>query len=374
MANVEFFTTGPRDDTFTVRLQGDWVFENVETLEQALNEVQPGDLGAVEYSCGGLQNIDIAGAWILFESSKRFEEQGKQVDFVGFRAAHFKFLKQITAINTDGQMGLDAPLEEELHGVTDAIAAVGRHVVDLVEDIGFITHAILDGIRRPSRIALRETIRQLDVTGLKAIPLVALIAFLIGVILAYQSASQLEQFGAQIFVVDFVTDSMLREMGVVLTAIMLAGRSGSAFAAQIGVMKLNEEVNALRVLGLSPNLVLIAPRVVALVIAMPLLTIVANLAGIGGGLVIASATLDISPAQYLNRVSEVADLKTLFMGLAKAPVFAVLIAAVGTLRGMQVSSSSEDLGAKTTLAVVQSIVLIIVVDAIFAFFYSMFDL
>ena len=147
MANAEYFSTGPRDETFTVNLKGDWIFENVEKLEQALTSVHPGRLDAIEYSCGGLQNIDMAGAWILFESSRRFEEQGKTVEFVGFKAAHFKFLKQVSAINDDGQLESAEPLQHEPAGVTEAVSTVGRHVVELVEGIGFITHAILDGIQ-----------------------------------------------------------------------------------------------------------------------------------------------------------------------------------------------------------------------------------
>ena len=189
-------------------------------------------------------------------------------------------------------------------------------------------------------------------------------------VLAYQGATQLEKFGAEIFVVDLVTIGILREMGVILTAIMVAGRSGSAFAASLGAMKLNEELDALQVMGLSPNQVLVAPRVVGLLIALPLLTGIADVAGLAGGLVLCTTVLDMTATQYVHRAIESASTAHLWVGLSKAPVFALLIAAVGTLRGLQVSGSAEQLGRLTTTAVVQSILLIMLVDAAFTVLFS----
>jgi phospholipid/cholesterol/gamma-HCH transport system permease protein len=186
-----------------------------------------------------------------------------------------------------------------------------------------------------------------------------------GVVIAYQGATQLAKFGADVFVADLVTISVLREMGVVMAAIMVAGRSGSAFAASLGVMKLNEELDALRVMGLNPSQVLVAPRVIGLIVALPLLTGFANLSGLAGGLFLSTAVLDISAVQFIERASASADLTTLLVGLVKAPVFAFLIGAVGTLRGLQVTSSAEQLGRLTTVAVVQAITLIVAADAVF---------
>jgi phospholipid/cholesterol/gamma-HCH transport system permease protein len=203
----------------------------------------------------------------------------------------------------------------------------------------------------------------------QAIPIVCLISFLMGLVIAYQGATQLAKFGADVFVADLVTISILREMGVIMAAIMVAGRSGSAFAASLGVMKLNEELDAMRVTGLNPNQVLVAPRVLGLMIALPLLTGFANLAGLAGGLILSTTVLDMSMIQFIDRAAASADLQTMFVGLVKAPVFALLIGAVGTLRGLQVTTSAEQLGRLTTVAVVQAITLIIAADAVFTFMF-----
>ena len=221
---------------------------------------------------------------------------------------------------------------------------------------------------------LRETVRQIDQTGVKGIPIVFLISFLMGLVMAYQGALQLEKFGATIFVVDMVSISVLREMGVLLAAIMVAGRSGSAFAASLGVMNLNEEIDALRVMGLNPNQILILPRVFGLLIALPLLTLVADLAGLAGGMLLSTTVLDIGAIQFTERVLNGVDLKTFLVGISKAPVFALLIAGVATLRGMQVKSSADELGRLTTVAVVQSIFLIIVADGIFTVIFARYGI
>ena len=216
----------------------------------------------------------------------------------------------------------------------------------------------------------RETIRQIDQAGVHAIPIVILISFLMGLVMAYQGALQLEKFGATIFVVDLVSISVLREMGVLLAAIMVAGRSGSSFAASLGVMNLNEETDALRVMGLNPNQVLVMPRIIALVIALPLLTVLADLAGLAGGMLLCILVLDISATQFVVRVVSSADLQTFMVGFSKAPVFALLIGGIATLRGMQVKSSAEELGRLTTVAVVQSIFLIVFADGIFTIIFA----
>jgi phospholipid/cholesterol/gamma-HCH transport system permease protein len=203
-------------------------------------------------------------------------------------------------------------------------------------------------------------------TGITAIPITALIAFLISVIIAYMSAQQLRRFGAEIFVVDLVTIGVLREMGVLLTSIIVAGRSGSAFAAELGSMKLNEEVDALYAIGVDPYEALVLPRLLGLMIALPLLTIVADIIGLMGGALLCRYLLDIPLTQYLTRVNEAITPTTFWVGLLKAPVFAMLIGMAGAYRGMQVRDSSRELGRLTTVAVVQAIFLVILADALFA--------
>jgi phospholipid/cholesterol/gamma-HCH transport system permease protein len=211
-------------------------------------------------------------------------------------------------------------------------------------------------------------------TGITAVPIVSLIAFLISVIIAYMGAQQLIDFGAEIYVVDLVTIGVLRELGVLLTAIIVAGRSGSAFAAEIGAMRLNEEVDALHATGVDPIEVLVLPRIIGLVIALPLLTVVADAVGLTGGALLCRWLIDMPLTQYVQRVNESIASTTFWVGIIKAPVFAVLIAMAGTYRGMQVRGSSRELGRLTTVAVVQAIFLVILADALFAVLFMELDI
>ncbi len=359
-----------RDDALQVNLQGAWVFANLGSLQQALDAIEPGAARQVRFSCGGLHGFDLAGAWILYEKSMDFDELGLKTAFEGFQDTHFKFLQHIIDLAAQKEYipGYFDP--KPRHFFRDGMRKIGANTIEIVDSVGFIARAVLDGVRSPSRLVIGETIRQVYATGAAAIPIVVVICFLMGVVLAYQSARQLEQFGANIFMVDLVANAILRELGVLLAAIMVAGRSGSAFAAALGTMKLNEEVDALRVMGLNPNQVLILPRILGLVIALPFLTVFANAAGLLGGAFIGATVLDINAFAFTERLAVAIQLNDVLVGLTKAPVFAFLIAVTGTLRGMQVQGSAEELGRLTTVAVVQSIFLIIVADAIFTVVYS----
>lgn len=367
---AEFLTTKNKDGLLDVSLKSDWVFENVNTLQQALDQLELGGAKKVHFSCGGIEDFDLAGAWVLYEKSMDWEFVDVKTEFKGFQAAHFKFLQHIIDI---------AAQEEYVPGFFDdkpnpwlknGIRKVGENTVEAVNSVGYITTAVLDGVKRPSRLVIGETIRQIHTTGTAAIPIVMVVCFLMGIVLAYQSARQLEQFGANIFMVDLVANSIFRELGVLLASIMVAGRSGSAFAASLGTMKLTEEIDALRVLGLNPNEILIIPRVLGLMIALPLLTIFADIAGLLGGAFIGATVLDINWFSFTERLATAVGVSDVMVGLSKAPVFAFLIAVTGTLRGMQVKGSAEELGRLTTVAVVQSIFLIIVADSIFTILYA----
>ncbi len=252
-----------------------------------------------------------------------------------------------------------------------------RHGVSLRRSVAFfgeICSVLGSAVVHPRRLRLPALVRHVQETGVQAIPIVSLIAFLISTIIAYLGAQELRRFGAEIFVIDLVTIGVLRELGVLLTAIIVAGRSGSAFAAEIGVMKLNEEVDALRAIGTSPVEVLVVPRMLGLIIALPLLTIIADGVGLTGGGLLCYTLFDIPPSQYLTRVQESIAPTTFWVGVIKAPVFAMLIAFVGTVRGMQVRESSRELGRLTTVAVVQSIFLVIFADAVFAVLFRHLDI
>ena len=368
-----YFEYERKSDALTIDLKDDWTFSNAKELDDALRNIQGNGARQITFQCGGLQNIDLAGAWVLFRKSQEFEAEGRDTQFLGFRAAHFKFLKNISDIrdSTAAVKAVESTASADVSNrFNQVLETVGRTAAAGIEDVGRIAHAILSGVTHPSRLALDETIRQIEHTGARAVPIVMLVTFLMGVVLAYQGANQLAEFGAEIFVADLVTVSMLREMGVLLAAIMAAGRSGSAFAASIGVMKLNEEIDALRVMGLNPNHVLVAPRVVGLLISLPFLAVLGMLAGMAGGMALSVLALDMSAVQYIERSAASADIQDFLVGLVKAPVFALLIAGVGTLRGMQVSGSAEQLGRLTTTAVVQAVFLIVLADAIFTVVFS----
>ena len=366
----EFLTINRQDGLLDISLKNDWVFGNLSTLRESLDSILPEDEKQVRFSCGGLKNFDLAGAWVLYERSMDYEELGLESDFDGFKAAHFKFLQHIIDIAAQKEYIPEFYEPKPSHFLVNGVRKLGENTIEAVDSVGYIARAVLDGVKHPSRLVVGETIRQVSATGAAAIPIVMVVCFLMGVVLAFQSARQLEQFGANIFMVDLVANSIFRELGVLLAAIMVAGRSGSAFAAALGTMKLTEEIDALRVLGLNPNQILIIPRIFGLMIALPLLTVFANIAGLLGGAFIGAVVLDINWFAFTERLAETIDVNDVLVGLTKAPVFAFLIAVTGTLRGMQVSGSAEELGRLTTVAVVQSIFLIIVADAIFTVVYS----
>jgi phospholipid/cholesterol/gamma-HCH transport system permease protein len=240
----------------------------------------------------------------------------------------------------------------------------------VVSFIGEIFLTVVKSFLNPRGFRFHSIVRHIDETGLRAVPIISLLAVLITMVISYQAADQLTKFGANIFTVDLTVLSLLREMAVLITAIMVAGRSGSAFAAEIGVMKMREEVDALRTMGFNPIEVLVVPRLIAMMITLPILTFIADIVGLTGGAVISTLLLDIPLGQYVDRVQSVATPMMFFIGIIKAPVFAFVITLVGTYQGMNVSGSAESVGKLTTLSVVQSIFLVIVIDAIFSVVFA----
>jgi phospholipid/cholesterol/gamma-HCH transport system permease protein len=351
-------------------IRGRWVFENVAQLERSVAGVTPEPGKPMIFDCRGLEAIDISGAWVLHDRMNELTEAGIPAEFRGVCDDHFKFLQHIIDVAAIREYEDDALPEPSPHRLRRELERLGHAAAGQVEDVGQIARTVLDGMRNPRLVIVGETIRQLFDTGARAVPIIVTITFLVGIVLAYQASAQLEQLGAKVFVVDLVSIAVMREMAGLMAAVMVAGRSGSAFAAALGTMKLNEELDALRVMGLNPNQVLVLPRVLGLLIAMPLLTVIADLAGLAGGALIAIGSLDISPTQFLERVAYSTGLDDFYAGLVKAPFFAVLIASVSTLRGLQVTHGAEELGRLTTRAVVESIFLIIVADAFFTTLFT----
>ncbi|HKQ13827.1 MAG TPA: MlaE family lipid ABC transporter permease subunit [Steroidobacteraceae bacterium] len=362
-------------DALTVRLNGAWRIENIAAIEAALAQLSQAGAQRVIVDARSLEELDLSGAWLLREHLQNLQGAGGRVEFAGEPPSQFAFLEEITS-----QELTETPaLVERRSGWRNPLGWLGRVSVQQwhqgLDAVGYLGRIAITGMRslRPRHLRLASITRHIYETGIQAIPIVSLIAFLISVIVAYLGAQQLRTFGAEIFTVDLVAIAVLREMGVLLTAIIVAGRSGSAFAAEIGVMRLNDEIDALHSMGVDPWEVLVLPRLIGLLIALPLLTIIADAMGLAGGALLSSLLLDISLTQFIPRLQDALAPTTFWAGLIKAPVFAALIAMVGTYRGMQVRDSSRELGRLTTVAVVESIFLVIFADAIFAIVYVELD-
>ena len=362
-------------DSLTLHLRGCWCIENIQEIEKVVREIHAEHARRIVVDCSQMEALDLSGAWLLRRELEAAKSAGGNVEFVGEPPNHFHFIDEMSVRKTQRASPSDDSVTLR-HG----LAWIGRRAVkqavqarDAVGYFGRLSLTFMRSLRSVRHLRLPSITRHVYETGIQAIPIVALIAFLISVIVAYLGAQQLQQFGAEIYTVDLVAIAVLREMGVLLTAIIVAGRSGSAFAAEIGVMRLNEEVDALQSMGVDYFEVLVLPRVIGLVIALPLLTIVADAMGLAGGALLSSLLLDISLTQFIPRVQAALAPTTFWAGLIKAPVFAVLIAMVGSYRGLQVRDSSRELGRLTTVAVVQSIFLVIFADAIFAVVYVQLD-
>src|SRR5687767_1896079 len=365
-----------------VVLDGRWTVEETAALAPRLAEAVRGAGGALVADASRIQAIDLTGAWLLHSLERQIREAGGRVKWAGERPAQLEFIDRTQSANEAAEREARAEAESAAqNGVPAVLGGLGRAAVgakegalDVLGFVGAVTAGYGRILRSAKRLRLASVVRHVYETGLTAVPIVSLIAFLIAVIVAYIGAQQLRKFGGEIFVVDLVTVSVLRELGVLLTAIIIAGRSGSAFAAEIGAMKLNDEVDALRAMGMDPVEVLVMPRILGLVIALPALTIVADAMGLAGGALLSWYLVDIPFGQYIDRVQGSISEYTFWVGMIKAPVFAVLIALVGTLRGMQVRTSSRELGRLTTVAVVQSIFLVILADAVFAVIFMELDI
>jgi phospholipid/cholesterol/gamma-HCH transport system permease protein len=319
--------------------------------------------------------LDTAGAWLL-ASRQRSAGDGKgAITFTGANAAQTLLLQTVKEALPPPPA---RPRKRQIHHTfADDLANLGHSVWSFFSSfgaslsfLGLVMARLGSTALRPSRLRLTALVRHMHQAGLNAVPIVALMGFLIGIVLAFQGASQLEQFGAEVFVVDLIAISILRELGILLTAIIVAGRSASAFTAAIGSMKMREEIDAMRVIGLDPIELLVLPRVLALVFMLPILGFVASMAGLLGGGLMAWVDLGISPGMFLTQLLANTDASHLLVGLSKAPVFAAIIGIVGCHQGLQVAGNTDSLGSRTSRSVVVAIFLVIVVDALFSIFFS----
>ncbi|MBS0387603.1 MAG: ABC transporter permease [Proteobacteria bacterium] len=366
-------------DRVELELRGEWRVAALPAIELELAAVDAGGQRRLRVDARAAQ-FDLSGAWLLHDYLARIGAAGVSTEFAGepppALALIARTLGSETASVGDEALSRTAWLDPAVavEGLGRKTVAGWRLIESLLAFLGHASYAVGRAFVSVRRWRPTSITRHVYDTGITAIPIVALIAFLIAVILAYMGAQQLRKFGADIFVVDLVTVGVLRELGVLLTAIIVAGRSGSAFAAEIGAMRLNEEVDALQAIGVDPIEVLVLPRVIGLVIALPLLTVIADGIGLVGGGLLCHTLLGMPLAQYLNRANEAIASTTFWVGIIKAPVFALLIALAGTWCGLRVRGSSRELGRLTTLAVVQAIFFVILADALFAVMFMEMDI
>jgi len=356
-------------------LTGRWVIAELAAVNEALHGWRPAGREQVVLDLAGLQRLDTAGAWLLHRTRKELREQGLAADYANVRPEHAALLAQ--AERNDQPCEVAPPRVNSLLRVLAEIGAgmagAAHEARELLGFLGLMMAALGRAIRHPARLRVTPLIFHLEAVGFNAVPIVSLISFLIGVVLAYQGATQLRQFGAEIFTVELVAISVLREIGILLTAIIVAGRSGSAFTAQIGSMKLNEEIDAMRALALDPMEMLVLPRVLALIIALPILGFIADMMGLFGGAIMCWIVLDISPGLYLQRLNEWVPLAHFWVGLIKAPFFALMIGLIGCFEGLQVEGSAESVGRLTTKSVVEAIFMVIVIDAAFSIYFAVIE-
>ncbi|MEP4033966.1 ABC transporter permease [Roseibium polysiphoniae] len=355
-----------------IELSGDWAINTLSAAEAILTSLQFSEEKLTCIDAGGIDNIDTSGAWLVHRLRGSLEFGGRRVEISGLdekRKSLFNELDQHHPPRWTPEkrkfsiFGFLENTGRQMEGIwLDALAML--HI------LGSLGMVIATVVFQPKRLRGISVAVQFDKSCIGAVPIVALMSFLIGAIVSQQGGFYLRQFGADLYVVDLAGILVLREIGVILTAIMVAGRSGSAFTAEIGAMRMREEIDALHVIGLSVTEVLVLPRILALMLALPVLTFVSDLASLFGSGLVSWAYLDIPPAAFLARLHEAITMETLMVGLVKAPFMALIVGLIACVEGLKVAGSSDSLGRHTTMSVVKAIFLVIVVDGLFAIFFA----
>lgn len=361
-------------DSSTLLCQGDWDLHGINNLKERLTKIVWPASQQLILDCSGIRSLDTSGVWQLNQLINSLHQKGYETTVQGLNPEQQKLFAMVQKQAKLIHLPKPKTPENWLIHLGRKSTRGYQQFIDYLAFVGEFAIIALRSIRSPDRFYWPHLVRTMELTGYQALPIIALLSFMIGVVLAYQMGVQLRNYGAHIFIVDLIGAAILREFGSLLTAIMVAGRSGSAFTAQIGTMKLNEEIDALRTMGLAPTQLLVLPRLFGLFIVMPLLTIWADFFGVLGGMLMAQIMFHIGFHDFLARFAHQVSINSLVIGLAKAPVFALIIASIGCFQGMQVSGGAESVGQRTTKSVVQAIFMIIVVDAIFSVIFSKLNL
>ncbi|MGB0935020.1 MAG: ABC transporter permease [Alphaproteobacteria bacterium] len=361
-------------NTINLNLSGRWTSMAISEADDKLRAIDAQNVKSCSIDYAGIEKIDTSGGWMLVRFRHRMESNGISLKESNLPKSMAAILDELEAVSATYR---DMPEPRIPNAFLLWLNDLGKGTVrnldstkHLVSFLGQVLISVLRCMLNPSRIRWTSIVSHMGNVGIKALPIVGMISFLIGVVLVYQGASQLRKFGADILTVDLLAISILREIGILLTAIVVAGRSGSSFTAQIGTMKLNQEVDALKTIGLDPFVMLVLPRITALVLVLPLLTVYANLMGLLGGAIMSKALMDISFSQFINQLNQAITPWTFYVGIIKAPFFAFLIALVGCLEGLRVQGGAESVGKQTTKSVVEAVFLVIIFDAIFSIIFT----
>lgn len=375
--STEFISATKENGSHTLQMQGDWLIANYQAITQeieALGLTAPTLASDLALDLSGISHLDTAGAERM---CTLLGDDGVQVALkqdAGLSAERRALLHSVAqamqGVDTNtGSSKKPSALLLLLVRMGESTEAIWHETRQLLGFAGLTLEALARNMLRPSQWRVTSIVAQVEETALNAVPIIALLTFLVGAVVAFLGATILADFGASIYTVNLVGFSFLREFAVLLTAILMAGRTASAFTAQLGSMKVNEEIDAIRVQGLDPIVLLVLPRVLAMLLAMPILTLVGMVSGIFGGMMVCALSLDISPTMFLTLFQQDIEVRHFYLGMAKAPIFAFLIAVIGCLEGFKVSGSAQSVGQHTTSAVVHSIFVVILLDALAALFF-----
>jgi len=356
--------------------RGRWTVESLADLERGIAGIEiPSGAKQVDIDLAALKELDTAGAWLLARSEGKWRQRGLKTAYSNVSDKHKVLLDEVA--EHPPQV---LPRPEHMGSVIRLVDDTGRAVIGAGEDVlrvvaflGASVSALGRAIARPARLRFTSVVHHMEHTGLRAVGIIGLMSFLIGGIIAQQGAFQLRRFGAETFAVDLVGILVLRELGVLMTAIMFAGRSGSAFTAELGAMKMREEIDAMRIIGLDPIETLIVPRLIALILTLPMVTFASDMLALVGAGLVAKFYMGMSPTAFLERLRDGIGMNTFLVGLFKAPFMALVIGLISCVEGLKVTGSAESLGRQTTASVVKSIFMVIVLDALFAMFLSAVD-
>jgi len=351
---------------------GDWIAKNAHLLEERIAaEARRRGIKDVAIDMGAVEHLDTFGAWLLEKLTRAFAERGAATRVTGLKEDYRRLVDEVHGVELE-KAATQRPnqVTYALTSIGQSVASVGHSFGAFVNLLGALSVALLRVATRPRAFRLTSMVHQLDNVGWRAVPIILLITFLIGCIIAQQGIFHFRKFGADIYVVDMVGILVLREIGVLIVSIMVAGRSGSAYTAELGSMKMREEIDALQTMGFDPVEILLLPRIVALIIGVPILTFLGSMAALYGGGLVCWLYGGIDPDIFLQRLREAISLQTFEVGMIKAPFMALVIGVVACVEGMAVKGSSESLGLQTTASVVESIFLVIVLDGLFAIFFA----